>query len=686
MPRVLLLPLLTLLPATPAFSQPTDTLDASAAVEAALEAVGDPETVHVDLVEWLGERLTHPLDVNRASADALSRLPGVTAVLARQIVRRRDEHGPFASRSELRTVPGMDAATYRAIRPFVTASPADAEPPRASSRATTWRDAFEGRLVQRMTRRLDVGPGYRTDTSRTTYAGSPSRWYTRLQLTARQHVRMNLTLENDPGEAFQWAPDARQYGFDHVSTHAALQDVGPLEMLVIGDFSAAFGQGVALWRGFAFSKGRNPVAPIARTGRGLTPYGSTDENHFFRGIGTTVRLARPLRATAFGSRRTLDATLASDSAVATFATSGLHRTSYERAQRDAVRETLAGGALEFGDASRQIGVVGYRSVLSRPLALPEAPYRRFDATGSDFAVVSAYGRALVGSTVLFGEWTRSARGAWGGVGGAQVDLGRAGAVVAVRHYPRRFSSRHGRPFAEQGGPPQNESGVYLGLGLRPARHWRVGGYFDQYRFPWLRYAIPRPTVGHDARLVVEHDPRPWLHYYVQWRTATREERMPIASATGAVLEGVHPVIRRSGRLHGDYAFSSTLRFQTRLEITRTTEADATHTGMLLFQGVRWQLRPWLRLDTRWALFDTDDYAARIYAYEHDLLYTFSVPVFSGRGERQYLLLTLTPRPPLRMEIKYGVSRYRDATTVGSGLDAVDGPRVRELRAQIRWRF
>ena len=35
-------------------------------------------------------------------------------------------------------------------------------------------------------------------------------------------------------------------------------------------------------------------------------------------------------------------------------------------------------------------------------------------------------------------------------------------------------------------------------------------------------------------------------------------------------------------------------------------------------------------------FETDDYNSRIYAYENDLLYSFSIPVFYDKGFRYYL--------------------------------------------------
>src|SRR5690606_24113132 len=132
--------------------------------------------------------------------------------------------------------------------------------------------------------------------------------------------------------------------------------------LVAGDFVAEFGQGLVLWRASGFGKGPDATRGPLRLGRGLRPYGSVDENRFFRGAGVTVGLTPALYASAFASRRTLDASVATpDSAdladpnvppdaeaVATSLTAdGLHRTPSERARKDALGETLVGAAVEY---------------------------------------------------------------------------------------------------------------------------------------------------------------------------------------------------------------------------------------------------------------------------------------------------------------------------------------------------
>ena len=61
-----------------------------------------------------------PLDLNRASADEISRLPGVGPSLARRIVEERDRRGRFESPDGLRGILGMGPKKLTALLPHVT--------------------------------------------------------------------------------------------------------------------------------------------------------------------------------------------------------------------------------------------------------------------------------------------------------------------------------------------------------------------------------------------------------------------------------------------------------------------------------------------------------------------------------------------------------------------------------------
>ena len=61
-----------------------------------------------------------PLDINRATAEELQRLPGIGPALADQIVRTRERRGSFASSDDLRAVPGIGPRKLDGIRDLIT--------------------------------------------------------------------------------------------------------------------------------------------------------------------------------------------------------------------------------------------------------------------------------------------------------------------------------------------------------------------------------------------------------------------------------------------------------------------------------------------------------------------------------------------------------------------------------------
>jgi competence protein ComEA len=71
--------------------------------------------------------LAGPLDVNRATAEELQRLPGIGPAMSARIIAAR-ETKPFAAVDDLRRVPGIGAKTLERLRPHVavgTSQPSD---------------------------------------------------------------------------------------------------------------------------------------------------------------------------------------------------------------------------------------------------------------------------------------------------------------------------------------------------------------------------------------------------------------------------------------------------------------------------------------------------------------------------------------------------------------------------------
>lgn len=664
-----------------------DTTDLGPRLEPILDSFDATDRATEQAAERLAHLQHNPLNLNQASAAELSVLPGLSTNAAHRIVSYRSEHGPFSTLATLQNVDGISTETVTAVRPLLTIG-AEAEPA-VFPTFNTIVSNLDFSLIQRYTRRLDLGRGYHEDR----FLGPPGRLTSRLRLKHERHLQLALTLDKDPGEPLRWSPPTSTYGFDHVAGSLALRNLGPIEKLVLGNFSAQFGQGVALWQGIRFGKGRDPVSPIPQSGRGVLPYQSASESDFFRGAAATFDLPGRLSVTGFVSRRyrdaSLDSSLANSTApdtpipIRTLSSGGEHRTPREIARKGTFGEMTLGGALEYRSASLHLGTTGYYARFTRPLRPGDAPYRQFRVSGRQTSTVSAYGTAYLNTYTLFGELARTPGGTYGGLLGGTVEMGEAArAIVLGRRYPPRLASFHGNAFGE-GGRPQNETGVYTGIHLRVASNWAIGAYFDQFRSPWLRFNVPRPSTGWEARAVLECEPRPWLSTYLQVRAQGQEEGTEHWGPGNRLLEGVKEIHRQSARWHMEYAFSDALMVRTRVELSRHTSREGTK-GFYLSQGLRWSPSSTTHLDARLAFFDTDGYATRIYAYEHDLLYSFSVPVFFDRGRRAYLMVRHDLLPALTLEAKYGVTSYANRSTIGSGLNQIDGSRRRAVRFQIRW--
>ncbi len=62
-----------------------------------------------------------PININTASADELSVLPGLSKQQAQRIIDYREENGRFDSAENVTDIKGISEKTYRKIAPYITA-------------------------------------------------------------------------------------------------------------------------------------------------------------------------------------------------------------------------------------------------------------------------------------------------------------------------------------------------------------------------------------------------------------------------------------------------------------------------------------------------------------------------------------------------------------------------------------
>ncbi|MEO7767667.1 MAG: hypothetical protein ABIS01_09585, partial [Ferruginibacter sp.] len=85
-------------------------------------------------------------------------------------------------------------------------------------------------------------------------------------------------------------------------------------------------------------------------------------------------------------------------------------------------------------------------------------------------------------------------------------------------------------------------------------------------------------------------------------------------------------------------------------------------------------------------FATGGYDSRIYAYENDVLYSFTIPVFYDKGYRYYINLSYELNKQLTVWFRWAQTVYDRRTAIGTGLDEINGNKRTEMKMQVRYQL
>jgi hypothetical protein len=158
-----------------------------------------------------------------------------------------------------------------------------------------------------------------------------------------------------------------------------------------------------------------------------------------------------------------------------------------------------------------------------------------------------------------------------------------------------------------------------------------------------------------------------------------------------VPEGIRFLVdnpRENFRFNFIYRPDRRIKLQSRVELSGFQRgAEPLSRGYVVFQDISYAFSKIpVTLSARYALFQTDTYDSRIWAYENDVLYFFSIPAYSGRGSRAYALVKCDIGKRIDLWLRWAQFFYADRKVVGSGLDESEGPTRTEVKVQVRFKF
>ncbi len=628
------------------------------------------------LLEYLENLRTHPLNLNQATREDLASLGGLLNDLQiENLLTYRTKFGRLLNNYELQSIPGWQVSDIRKVLQFAQVN---------SSLDTRNTSIFKG--FTEGENELLLRWGHPVPANYVGNAeGTPNSYALRYRHSFDNRLRMGFTAENDAGEGF--FSGSNKQGFDFYSAHIFVQNLNEnVRTVALGDYSVRFGQGLLLQTGFSPGKSAE-TSSITRGGRKLNAYRAFGETFFFRGAAATIGVGRHWEVTALYSNRLRDGNIliadstdleAPEIAFSALQTSGYHRLPSEIADEKSLREQAAALSVTYSWRTGQITANGLHLQYDKPLTPTFAPYRQFAFQGQALNGASVDYNFRRRNWFFFGETARSDNGAIASVNGLLLSPDQHVTLSALhRSLPRDYQSVYAAPFAEVSGA-SNEVGTYLGADIRFIRRVQINVYADVWRHPWLRFGVDAPSRGREflARAVWTKSRN--FSMYALWQSEVKERNSDVEGYFG-LLENR----RDRFRLHLINKINRAVELRSRVEWTTfQVEKLARTNGFIMYQEM--VVKPLgfpVSGTVRYALFDTDNFDTRVFAYENDLFSAISIPGFAGRGSRYYLNLTWRVNKWLRLETRVEQTNQRRAvTTTGTSGKEM----FWKVQARVRW--
>lgn len=588
------------------------------------------------LTEELTELINHPLNLNKATATDLQGLIFIHSILAHRIVDYRISNGEIKSYSELLRIDGISPEMAQTIKHFTVLE--------LNKNNISTSSKTEVALLS--LHQFPKPKGFQTASR--AYTGPSGRQLFRIKSSPNSTLKAGLLMEKDSGEKLK--PDFTS-GYLEWSPKQSI-----FTKVILGDFHINYAQNLLIGPNFSLGKSLH-LGTWFRTSRSTKANSSSAEYGFRRGVVGDWK-HHNFSGTVFVSLENLD--VSTDINKPNI--SGLHRTDSELERRHNSKQFVWGLLNErhWKDATIGFGLISGK--------------RSSEALNQEqlFNLLSINAKYRLNKGMVYAEAVNDLNKNLTAVNaGLIVNLASfLDFAMVYRNYPHTFHNPFSSALSSQS-QAKNETGFLTGFEWKLSSSQTLNTYIDHYA-----YAEEAELPSFNAEktdLMVQWKwmkKRNW-ELYIRYRE--RIER----------TEAVDGSSQRNIRGHYQLHLTSELRLSQRLEYA----FNKNESGMLFYTDLQWRPKqqPWA-VDIRYALFDTDNYDQRIYAYEAALPYSFSIPAYSNTGKRSYIKLRYKGFKQTSIWVYYAIWSYKNLQQISSGNNLIDGNKKSELGFTLRYRL
>ncbi len=353
-----------------------------------------------------------------------------------------------------------------------------------------------------------------------------------------------------------------------------LKDIGPMRTIVAGNYQASFGYGLVV--GSPFKRGKSAyIQSTAITDEGLKKYSSVGDSYqYFHGLGATARVGWA-DVSAFYSLRNTD---------------------------DSWQHVVGANATgRWGNLKVGMTVV---ETIGHPTSAPSPK-----GSENSIGAMGVNVRYNWGKVDVWGEVATSHFGQWGW-----------GTIVGVRYRPigdlnllgiyRYYSPEYANPYANvlcSKSRITDEHGGYLGVEYNRLTNWQLSLFGDVWK------------DGYETMAQADYLSARGYKMHIRLRARSKNE-----------------IDTYSARWNGVWELGQ-WKLKTQLDANMVYSKEHWSYGCSVFQDVEYRFsKVPIVLQFRAQAFDARAWNNRVYIYENDVLYAYSMPFVYGLGGRFWL--------------------------------------------------
>jgi len=369
------------------------------------------------------------------------------------------------------------------------------------------------------------------------------------------------------------------------------------EVLIVGDFRTAYGQGLCYAPGASFFSGSDDWR---KRSTGVRPYSGYS---------------------GFGSNRGV---------AGKFKWKGLAAEGFSSVKPE---EKLTGIHLAYGKDVWKAGLTAINSLTEKDTSQGGSLYTSYIYKGGVFQALSFDYVAILGKTAFYGEVCKPDGMPAGLLSGIRYDpIPRLGMQVIYRYYPSRFSN----PYAtanSMDGKCQNEQSLMMQIRTAIYNGVSVNATLDLGIHPWYQYRVDHSSFPSVFNFQVLGKPARTMNLDFLWRWKTKSQNV----TDETTMHRLDFEEKHTTQLRVTQQLSDVLRFTSRAVFVFNKTGNLRGEGYLLSQDMWWKIRKNVKVSLCYSLFETDGFDQRIYLFENNVPELYSMRSYYGRGDSFTLL-------------------------------------------------